>query len=48
MLADYLLSPLEVVGRTGERMQEEHSSHATPVTMIWLVRPSITSLVVLT
>lgn len=47
MLADYLLSPLEVVGRTGDRTQEEHSSHATPVTMIWLVRPSITLFVVL-
>ena len=38
MLGDYLLSPLEVVGRTGTRRQEELGSHAIPVTMIWLVR----------
>ena len=35
--ADYLLFPLEVAGKTGSRTQEENSSRATPVTMIWLV-----------
>ena len=35
--ASYLLSPLEVVDRTAPGTQEELSSSATPVTMIWLV-----------
>ena len=39
--AEHLLSPLEVVGKTGPRRQEELNSHTTPVTMIWLVRSHI-------
>ena len=36
-VTDYLLTPLEVVNKTGPGRQKELNSQATPITMIWLV-----------
>ena len=43
--AVYLLSPLEVVDRTDPGRDKELNSTATPVTMIWLVRGTLHSVI---